>query len=252
MAGAATDPSPYAIIPSFTVKYELNLDTPLPPGTYTAISKVSLGDGTVLDTKTTSFEVPANYIPPIQAASVKLTARSSAVLASPDGRVTIEFPAGAVFSDTDVSIKPLAKDQAPAPSTGMAPASTFFTVGGINGLLAKDATLIVKYSSADLEAARSDVSKLVLARYDDADNKWTILPTTLDKSALTLSTTTNRFGTLGVMVSSGGNTQGSTQGSAGSTAAGGSKPGIGLDPTIVFVALGLMIVFVGIHRARKH
>jgi hypothetical protein len=166
--------------------------------------------------------------------------------------VTIEFPAGAVFSDTDVTMKPLAKDQAQAPSAGMAPASTFFKVDGINGLLAKDATLIVKYTSADLEAARSDVSKLVLARYDDADNKWTILPTTLDKSALTLSTVTNRFGTWGIMVSSGGNTQGSTQGSAVSTAAGGSKPGIGLDPTIVFVALGLMIVFVGIYRSRKH
>jgi hypothetical protein len=165
--------------------------------------------------------------------------------------VTIDFPAGAVFSDTDVSMKPVAKDQAPAPSPGMAPASTFFTVGGINGLLAKDATLIVKYTSADLEAARSDVSKLVLARYDDTDSKWTILPTTLDKSALTLSTTTNRFGTWGIMVASGGNTQGSTQGSAGSTAAGGSKPGIGLDTTIIFVALGLMIVFAGIYRPGK-
>jgi hypothetical protein len=208
VAGVATESSPYAIIPTFTVNYEVNVDTPLPPGAYTASSKVSLEDGTVLDTKTTSFEVPANYIPPLQAANVKLTARSSAVLASPDGRVTIEFPAGAVFSDTDVTLKPLAKDQAPAPSTGMAPASTFFNIGGINGLLAKDATLIVKYTSADLAAAGSDVSKLVLARYDDSDNKWTILPTTLDKSALTLSTTTNRFGTLGVMVSSGGNTQG--------------------------------------------
>jgi methionine-rich copper-binding protein CopC len=247
-----TDISVSSIMPTFIQNYIVNLDTPLPPGTYIASSKVSSEDGTVLDTKTASFEVPANYIPPLQAANVKLTAKSSAVLASPDGRVTIDFPAGAVFSDTDVTMKPLAKDQAPAPSTGMAPASTFFKVDGINGLLAKDATLIVKYTSADLEAARSDVSKLVLARYDDADNKWTILPTTLDKSALTLSTATNRLGTLGVMVSSGGNTQGSTQGSAGSTAAGGSKPGIGLDSTIVFVALGLMIVFVGIYRARKH
>ena len=252
VAGIATEPSLSAVIPTFTVKYALNIDTPLPPGAYTATSKVSLEDGTVLDTKPTSFEVQANYIPPLQAASVKLTARSSAVLASPDGRVTIEFPAGAVFSDTDVTMKPLAKDQAPAPSTGMVPASTFFKVDGINGLLAKDATLIVKYTSVDLEAARSDVSKLVLARYDDSDSKWTILPTTLDKSALTLSTATNRFGTLGVMVSSGGNTQGSSQGSAGSTASGGSKPGIGLDPIIVFGALGLMIVFVGIYRARKH
>jgi hypothetical protein len=251
VADVAPDAPPRAIIPTATVNYQASLGTDLPPGTYTASSKVSLEDGTVLDTKTTSFEVLANYIPPLQAANVKLTARSNAVLASPDGRVTIEFPAGAVFSDTDVTLKPLAKDLAPSPSPGMAPASTFFNVGGINGLLAKDATLIVKYTSVDLEAARSDVSKLVLARYDDADNKWTILPTTLDKSALTLSTATNRFGIMGVMVSSGGNTQGSTQGSAGSTAAGGSKPGIGLDSTIVFVALGLMIVFVGLYRSGK-
>jgi hypothetical protein len=244
-----------SLIPSFTANYEVNIDTPLPPGTYTATSKVTMEDGTVLDTKTAPFEVQANYIPPLQAAKAKLTSKSSTVLASPDGRVTIEFPAGAVFSDTDVSLKPLAKDQAPDPSPGMARASTFFTVEGINGLLAKDATLIVKYTSADLEAAGSDVSKLVLARYDDSDNKWTILPSTLDKSSLTLSTATNRFGTWGIMVSSGGNTQGSTQGgsqgSAGSTT-GAPKPGLGLDTSTVFVALGLMIVFLGISRSRKH
>jgi hypothetical protein len=255
VASVATDPSVYSIIPPFKHNYLANLDTSLPPGSYTATSKVSLEDGTVLDTKTTTFEVPANYIPPLQAANVKLTARNGVVLASPDGRVAINFPAGAVFSDTVVTLKPVAKDQAPAASAGMSPASTFFSVTGINGLLAKDATLIVKYTSADLEAAGSDVSKLVLARYDDSDNKWTILPTTLNKSTLTLSTATNRFGTWGIMVSSGGNTQGSTQGSSqgntGSTT-GASKPGIGLDTSIVFVALGLMIVFVGIHRSRKH
>jgi hypothetical protein len=247
-----TDVSVSSIMPTFTQNYIVNLDTPLPPGTYTASSKISTEDGIVLDTKTATFVVQANYIPPLQGASTKITAKSSAVLASPDGRVTIDFPAGAVFADTDVTMKPLAKDQIPAPSQGMVPASTFFNVGGINGLLAKDATLIVKYTSADLEAAGSDVSKLVLARYDDSDNKWTILPTTLDKSALTLSTATNRLGTIGVMVSSGGNTQGSTQRSAGSTVTGASKPGIGLDTSIVFIALGLMIVFVGIYRSRNH
>jgi hypothetical protein len=56
---------------------------------------------------------------------------------------------------------------------------------------------------------------------------------------------------MAVMISSGGNTQGSAQGTAGSTASGGSKPGIGLDTTIVFAALGLMIVFVGIQRSKK-
>ena len=253
---AGTDVSVSSIMPTFTQNYIVNLDTSPPPGTYTASSKVSSEDGTALDTKTASFEVQANYIPPLQGASTKITAKNNGVLASPDGRVTINFSAGSVFSDTDVKLTPLAKDQVPAPSTGMTAASTFFKVEGINGLLAKDATVTLKYTSADLDAAKSDVSKLVLARYDDPDSKWTILPTTLDKSALTLSTVSNRFGTWGVMVSSGGNTQGSTQGSSqgstGSTAAGGSKPGIGLDPTIVFVAFGLMVVFVGIYRSRKH
>jgi hypothetical protein len=245
---AGTDVSINSIMPTFTQNYIVNLDTPLPPGTYTASSKVSSDDGTILDTKTASFVVQANYIAPLQGASTKVTAKSGGVLASPDGRVTINFPAGAVFADTDVTLKPLAKDQAPPASASMAPASTFFKVDGINGLLAKDATIIVKYTSADLDTAKSDVSKLVLARYDDPDSTWTILPTTLDKSALTLSTSTNRLSSWGVMVSSGGN----TQGSSGSTAGGGTKPGLGLDTMIVFLAISLTIVFVGVHWSRKH
>jgi hypothetical protein len=255
VAGVATEPSGFAIIPTYTVNYDASLGTDLPPGTYTATSKVSLQDGTVLDTKTTSFVIQANYIPPLEGGSVKLTSRNGGVLTTSDGRVIIDFPAGAVFSDTDVMLKPVAKDQSPAASAGMALASTSFKVDGINGLLAKDAIVTVKYTSADLDAAKSDVSKLVLARYDDSESKWTILPTTLDKSALTLSTATNRFGSWAIMVSSGGNTQGSsqgsTQGSSVSTAEGGSKLGIGLDTFIVIGALGLMIVFVGIYRSRK-
>ena len=169
-----------------------------------------------------------------------------------DGRVVVSFPAGAVFSDVNVTLKPVSNAKLSAAPQGATLGATSFRVDGLTGLLSKDATVLVKYSSADLDAAGSDVSKLTLARYDDSENKWTILPTTLDKGALTLSTATNRFGIMAVMVSSGGNTQGSTQGSAGSTASGGSKPGIGLDTAIVFVALGLMIVFVGIYRARKH
>jgi hypothetical protein len=255
VAGVATEPSTYAIIPGSVVNYDLNLDTPLPAGKYTAASKISLEDGTILDTKTTNFEIQANYVPPVQAANAKLSSRGSATLASSDRRVVVEFPAGAVFSDTDVTLQALAKNKAPAPSSGMTPASTFFTINGINGLLAKDATMTVKYTSADLEAAGSDVSKLVLARYDDSENKWTILPTTLDKNSLTLYTTTNRFGTWGIMVSSVGNTPGSVPTSGGTS--GGitptsatNKPGLALDPTLVFAALGLTIVFIGF-RIRK-
>jgi hypothetical protein len=252
VAEGGLTPSSSSIVPPFTGEYEVNLATPLPMGTYTITSAVSLADGTVLDTKTIPFEIKSAYIAPLDEATVTLSPKFSAVLTSTDGRVVINFPAGAVFSDVNVTLKPFSNDKLPAAPPGATLGATSFRVDGLTGLLSKDATVQVKYSSADLAAAGSDVSKLALARYDDSENKWTILPTTLDKSALTLFTATNRFGIWAVMVSSGGNTQGSTQGSASSTAAGGSKPGIGLDPTIVFVALGLMIVFVGIHRPGKH
>jgi len=242
IAEGASPPSTQSVVPPFTQKYVVNLVTPLSLGTYTATSTASLADGTVLDTKTVPFEVKTTYIVPSEEASVILSPKSPAVLTSTDGRFTINFPAGAVLSDVNVTLKPFSNDKLPAAPQGATLGATSFRIDGLTGLLSKDATVQVKYSSADLEAAGSDVSKLVLARYDESDNKWTILPTTLDKSALTLSATTNRFSIWVVMAAKGG---------AASTAAEGSKPGIGLDPTIVFVALGFMIVFVGIHRSRK-
>jgi P pilus assembly chaperone PapD len=240
-----------SIVPPFTGEYEVNLAAPLPMGTYTITSVVSLADGTILDSKTKPLEIKNAYIAPMDETTITLSPKSPATLTSTDGRVVVSFPAGAVFSDVNVTLKPISNDKLPAAPKGAKLGATSFRVDGLTGLLSKDATVLVKYSSADLDAAGSDVSKLTLARYDDSDNKWTILPTTLDKGSLTLSSATNRFGIMAVMVSSGGNTQGGTQGSASSTT-GASKPGIGLDSTIVFVALGLMIVFVGIHRSRKH
>jgi hypothetical protein len=242
VAMGGTNVSTISILPPFMQNYNVNLVTPLPLGTYTITSTVSLADGTVLDTKTIPFEIKNTYIAPSEEASVILSPKSPAVLTSTDGRFTINFPAGAVLSDVNVTLKPFSNDKLPSAPQGATLGATSFRIDGLTGLLSKDATVQVKYSSADLEAAGSDVSKLVLARYDESDNKWTIVPTTLDKSALTLSATTNRFSIWVVMAAKGG---------AASTAAGGSKPGIGLDPTIVFVALGLMIVFVGIHRPGK-
>ena len=252
VATGGTDVSSRSIVPPFTGAYEVNIATPLPVGTYTITSTTSRDDGTILDTKTIPYEIKSPYIAPLDEVTVTLSPKSPTELISMDGRVVVSFPAGAVFSDVNVTLKPVSNAKLSAAPQGATLGATSFRVDGLTGLLSKDATVLVKYSSADLDAAGSDVSKLTLARYDDSENKWTILPTTLDKGALTLSTATNRFGIMAVMVSSGGNTQGSTQGSAGSTASGGSKPGIGLDTAIVFVALGLMIVFVGIYRARKH
>jgi hypothetical protein len=145
-----------------------------------------------------------------------------------------------VLSDVSVTLKPVSKDKLPAAPPGATLGATCFRIDGPTMLLSKDATVQVKYSNADLEAAGSDVSKLAIARYDDSDNKWTILPTTLDKNALTLSATTNWFSIWAVMVSGGGNTAG--RGPASGKA--------GPEATLVFAALGLMIVFVG-RKIRK-
>jgi hypothetical protein len=251
VATGGSDVSSRSIVPPFIGVFDTNIVTPLPVGSYTISSTASGEDGTILDTKTIPYEMKSAYVAPLDEVTVTLSPKSPAELTSTDGRVVINFPAGAVFSDVNVTLKPVSNDKLPPAPQGAKLGATSFRVDGLTGLLSKDATVLVKYSSADLDAAGSDVSKLTLARYDDSDNKWTILPTTLDKGALTLSSATNRFGIMAVMVSSGGNTQGGTQGSASSTT-GGSKPGIGLDTSIVFIALGLLIVFAGIYRSRKH
>jgi hypothetical protein len=143
-----------------------------------------------------------------------------------------------VLSEVNVTLSPFNKDRLPAAPQGATPGATCFRIDGLTGLLSRDATVVVKYSSADFKAAGSDVSKLALARYDDADNKWTVLPTTLDRNALTLTATTNRFSIWTVMVTSGGSAAGSGTG---------KTP---LEGTLVFAALGLAIVVVG-YRVRK-
>ena len=69
----------------------------------------------------------------------------------------------------------------------------------MSGLLAKDASVTVKYTSEDLTAAKGNAGKLVLARYDRTDSGWTLLPTSVDKNAMTLTASTNRFSTWAVI-----------------------------------------------------
>jgi hypothetical protein len=243
VATGRSDVSTRSIVPPFTGEFETIITTPLKVGTYNITSTAIRDDGTVLDTKTIPYEIKGTYVPPADEATVNLTPKSSSVLKTTDGRFTINFPAGAVLSDASVTIKPFSRDMLPPAPNDAKLGATTFKIDGLTGLLSKDATVVVKYSSADLEAAGSDVSKLTLARYDESDNKWTIVPTTVDRNALTLTATTNRFSIWAVMVTSGG--------SSGSTSSGSGKPGLALDATLVFAALGLTIVFVGINRVRK-
>jgi len=224
---ASTDPSVYAIIPTYTVDYDVTLDKSLSPGTYGVKSEVSLENGTLLDSKTSVFEVKSSYIAPSQDTSVTLNPQNSAVLASSDGRIAVSFPAGAVINDITVTLKPFPRDQLPTILTDAKAGGTCFQIDGLSGILSKDATISVKYSDADLAVAGGDASKLVLARYDQSDSTWTPLKTNLNTDTTTLSATTNRFSTWAVM----------TVSSQGSQAGGGHSGGI-LDSILSFLHLG--------------
>lgn len=172
----------------------------LDPGTYSAQASVYLEDGTLLDEAEGSFEVEMPYVPPAPPISITLTADSAATLQTSDGRFSISFPQGAVFSDVDISLRDYPIDQlAPLPP-GYSLAATAFRVDGLPGLLAKDATVTVQYLSADLERAEGDAARLKLARWDMADSQWTVLETKLDREAMTLSADTNQLSIWAIMV----------------------------------------------------
>jgi hypothetical protein len=243
VATGGSDTSLRSIVPPFTGDFETTIATPLKAGVYNITSTAIREDGTVLDSKTIPYEIKATYVPPADEASVTLTPKSPSVLKTTDGRFTINFPAGAVLSNASVTIKPVSNDQLPFAPQGSKLGATTFKIDGLTGLLSKDATVVVKYSSADLEAAGSDVSKLTLARYDESENQWTIVPSTVDRNALTLTANTNRLGTMAVMVASAA--------SSGGTGSTGGKPGLALEATLVFAALGITIMFMGMYRFRK-
>jgi len=245
IAQLSTSPTPFSIIPGNTVDYVVNLNTPLSPGTYTMQSIVSINNGAVLDSKTSTFEVKSAYVAAPQEASITLTPQNSAVLASSDGRISVSFPAGAVLSDVAVTLKPFELNQLPPLPEGSKAGGTCFEIDGLSGLLSKDAKISVTYSGADLNAAGGDASKLVLARYDQPDGKWILLQTSVDTGTTTLTATSNQFSTWAVLASSGQPSQ-----AAGKT--GGFLGGIlALDGTTVLLSLGLVVVIFGIWKRKK-
>ena len=172
----------------------------LDPGTYNAQASVYLEDGTLLDEAQGSFEVGMPYVPPAPPVSITLTADSAATLQTSDGIFSITFPQGAVFSDVDISLRDYPLDQLPPLPSGYGLAATAFRVDGLPGLLAKEATVTVKYLSADLESAGGDATRLKLARWDIADGRWTVLETELHREAMTISADTNQLSIWAIMV----------------------------------------------------
>jgi len=236
----STTPSVYAIIPTYIVNYVVTLDKALSPGTYRVKSEVSLGDGTVLDTKTATFDVKSNYVAPPTEEGITLTPQDAAVLVSSDNVTTISFPAGAVIADVAVSLKAFSRANLPTLPAGLKAGGTCFQVDGLSGLLSKDATISVRYSDADLAAAGGDVSKLILARYDTSDSKWTLLNTNVNRDTNTLSATTNRFSTWAVVATSSSYTGGKS---------GSSAP---LDTPPVLLSLGLIVIIFSLGKRGKN
>lgn len=175
-------------------------DRDLEPGIYNALARVSLEDGTLLDEAEGSFEVGVPYVPPSPPVSQTLTPASASILKTGDGRISISFSQGAVFSQVEISLRSYPLEEVPAPPPGYNLATTSFRVDDLPGLLAKEATVTVKYAAADLDKAEGDASRLRLARWDEADSQWTVLKTKLDREAMTISTTTNQLSIWAVMV----------------------------------------------------
>ena len=172
---------------------------PLATGTYRLKARLTLEDGSLLDEAEGSFEVKAPYVPPPPPASITLKPAEAAALHTDDGRIFIDFPRGTVLGETVVSLRSYPPEQVPAPPPGYKTGITCFRVDGLTGLLAKEAKITVKYSSADLEKAVGDPARLRLARWDEAEGRWTILKTGLDRNTQTLTTSTSRFSIWAVM-----------------------------------------------------
>jgi len=175
-------------------------DRDLDPGIYNALASVSLEDGTLLDEAEGSFEVGVPYVPPAPPVSITLTPADASILQTEDGRFSISFPQGAVFSEVEISLRSYPLDQLAPPPSGYSLAATAFRVDGLPGLLAKEATVTVKYLPADLERAEGEAARLKLARWDMADGRWTVLATKLDREPMTISADTNQLSIWAVMV----------------------------------------------------
>ena len=196
--------TPSSVIPTMSRQLKASFipQGELPLGVYSVKSVVMLEDGTVLDEAVGSFEVKEPYVPPPPPASATVSPSSAATLRTEDGSISVSFPQGAVVSQADISVRYYPLEQIPAPPSGYRMATTCFRIDGLTGLLAKEATVTVKYSDADLDKAEEDASRLRLARWDEAGSRWTILDTKLDKGNMTLSTKTDRFSIWAVMVGS--------------------------------------------------
>lgn len=227
-------PMVWALIPGSTVDLKIPIKTPLAVGKYTIESTVTRDDGSLLDTMSKDFEVAVPFTPPPTSTTITLTPQSEAVLTSPDGRYSVTFPAGSVLSPVEVTLRPLPTSMLPSGSRPVVAGSSTFAVEGLAGLLAKPATVRVKYSEDDLRIANGDANSLKLARFDAGKNEWDILPTTREGD--TLVAQSDRMGAWAVVFSPG-------EGAG----------GFGLDTTLLIAGgiIAIVVIAIAVLAMRK-
>ena len=236
VAQDATKPSVTAIVPDGKVNYNTKITADLQPGSYTVTSSIIHGNGNVLATKSSAFTVSTAHSAPAGPVSITLTPDAPATLETPDGAISIQFPAGSVLGTTVVTLTPSPEGNIPSAPQGMHFATTTFSVDGLTGLLAQQATVKVRYTSDDLKAAGGDAGRLTLARWDKPPGIWTPLPTTVDQNAQTLTTSTNRLSLWAVLV-----TGGRAEGVEPEGAAGGSGgPVTSVSTVTILIVLGII------------
>ena len=160
-------------------------------------------------TPVATTEVPTSQITAVTAPTGGVSAivqpSAAATVTAPDGSVTAAVPAVAnattfqlVYNPTPASV--------PAAATGKKvirafELNTFNTAGiKVSLTLLRPATITVRYTSADVVAAPdNNPINLKIGRYDEANQAWTPLNTTVDLAAQTLSAKSSRFSLFGVV-----------------------------------------------------
>lgn len=179
------------------IKVSFTPEENLAPGLYSIKSTLTLEDGTLLGEDNGNFQIEEPYTQPSPSlpptASTIVSPSGAANLSTEDGRISISFRRGAVTSQATISIHPYPPDQLPAAPKNYQLAGSCFRVDGLTGLLVKEATVKVQYTADDLEKAGGNAARLKLARWDEGDNQWSILKTSVDKSNMILTASTNRF-----------------------------------------------------------
>ena len=155
----------------------------------------------MLDEANASFELKTPLIPPPAPAKQTVIPTDMALLHTTNSSVSIEFPKGAVTEAVEVTLRDYPLLQLPPLPPEYQATAICFRIDGISGLLVEDATITVKFTGAELDNAGGDTNRLKLAYWDETTGKWTVLKTKADKTAMSLTATTNHFSIWTVMVS---------------------------------------------------